>query len=65
MVIASNGGVPRQRHIVLKPSSATNTNVRSDNTMVSDSNVIVEFGSRINHSGVSDYRRHGANPGRF
>lgn len=57
-VVAADHRVPCDGDSIFKPRSPTDFHVGTDDTMMSDANIFVEFGSRIYHGGVSDDRWH-------
>lgn len=61
-IVATDGGVTGEGHAVLQASAATDPHIRPDHAMMADSNVFIEFGSRIDHGGMCDDGWHISNP---
>jgi hypothetical protein len=52
LVVPANGGMARERNAILKPCPTTNANMRSDHAVMSDPNILVEFGSWVDYRSV-------------
>ena len=55
-IVATDAGVTGDRHAVFKPRATPDPHMRSNDTMMADANVFIEFCSGIHHSGMSDDR---------
>lgn len=61
-IVATDGGVTGEGHAVFEASTATDAHIWPDHAVVSDSNIFIEFCSRIDHGGMCDDGWHISNP---
>lgn len=61
-VVATDRRVPHDRHAVFQSRSAAKANMRAYHAMMPDSNIVIQFGSGINHGGMSDDGWHVSKP---
>lgn len=61
-IVATDGGVTGESHAVFEAGATTDAHIRPDHAVVSDSNVFIEFCSRIDHGGMCDDGWHISNP---
>ena len=57
-IVATDGRMAGQGDAVFQSRAAANLNVCTDDAMVPDANIFVEFCARIDHCGMGDYCWH-------
>ena len=57
-IVATDGGMTGQGNAVFQSRAAANTDVGANDAMMTDPNIFIEFGARVDHCGMGDYCWH-------
>ena len=57
-IVASDGGMTGQGNAVFQSRAAANSDVGANDAMMTDPNIFIEFGARVDHCGMGDYCWH-------
>ena len=57
-IVASNGRMAGQGDAIFQSRTAANSYVGANDAMMTDPNIFIEFGARVDHCGMGDYCWH-------
>ena len=57
-IVASNGRMAGQGDAIFQSRTAANSYVGANDAMMTDPNIFIEFGARVDHRGMGDYCWH-------
>ena len=57
-IVASNGRMAGQGDAIFQSRAAANSDVGANDAMMTDPNIFIEFGARVDHCGMGDYCWH-------